>query len=206
MSPVEHYISRKSTGYMNAGTYSAPVTSDAAGETFRQLWAKCTGAGHVYGQRVNIQVSNPAATSSNAIRAELDFTHTSGYAVGGGAAIHAASELGATNTGHAGLLAGLNASIIAAADTRSLQGTYCALSCQTEFKAGNTMPAATTSFIRCADAGAVKSPLFLDTSGMASASDGAWETDSGAVSTVLGYYKIMTAAGAGYLVVYASHS
>ena len=155
------YILREDSGFMNAGTYSQPVESHEAGETFRALWAKCTGAGHVYGSRVNVQVSNAAATSSNAIRAELDFTHTSGYAVGGGAAIHAASEIGATNTGHAGLLAGLNASIIAAADTRSLQGTYCALSLQTEFKTGNTMPA-TTSFIRMADSGAVDSPFLID--------------------------------------------
>jgi hypothetical protein len=193
-------------GYFSAGTYSNPVESDEAGETFRELWAKCTGAGHVYGSRINVQVSNAAATTSQAIRAELDFTHTSGYAVGGGSAIHAAAELGAGNTGHAGLLAGLNASIIAAAESRSLQGTYCALSLQTEFKTGNTMPAA-TSFIRMADAGAVKSPLLFDTAGMASASDGAWETDSGGVGgTVLGYYKVKTAAGDGYLVVYSSHS
>ena len=200
------YISRQGMGYSSAGTYSQPVESHEPGETFREIWCRCTGAGHVYGSRVNVQVSNIAATSSNAIRAELDFTHASGHAVGGGAAIHAAAEIGSGNTGHAGLLAGLNASIIAVTDTRSLQGTYCALSLQTAFGANNTMPAA-TSFIRMANAGSVLSPLLFDTAGMASASDGAWETDSGGVGgTVLGYYKVKTAAGDGYLVVYSSHS
>lgn len=193
--------------YIEGGTFAAPILSAAAGETFRELWARCTGAGHVYGERVYAEITNAAATSSNAIRAELGLYHTSGAVVTGGSALHAATYLGPTNTGVAGLMAGLNASIIVQDDTRSLAGTYAALSLQTEFKAGNTMPANSTSFIRFADTLAIQAPLFFDTSGMASASDGAWETDSGGVGgTVLGYYKVRTAAGNGYMVVYSSHS
>lgn len=209
MGKGEAYINRDGMGYASAGTYSVPITSHEAGETFRELWAKCDGAGHVYGQRVNIQVSNIASTTSNAIRAEMDWLHASGHAAGGGAAIHAASELGTGNTGHAGLLAGLNAAIIVAAESRSLQGTYCALSLQTEFKTGNTMPA-TTSFIRMADAGAVDSPFLFDTAGIADDEDGtsgAWETTADAHSgTVLGYYRLRTVAGTGYVCVYADHA
>ena len=157
----ETYILRQGMGFFSAGTYSNPVESHEAGETFREIWCRCTGAGHVYGSRVNVQVSNAAATSSNAIRAELDFTHTSGHAVGGGSAIHAAADIGSTNTGHAGLLSGLNASIIVPADTRSMQGTYAALSLQTQIGANNTMPALSTSFIYAADASSVKAPAFL---------------------------------------------
>ena len=194
-------------GYDKSGSYSLPITSDEAGETFKELWAKCTGAGHVYGQRLNIQVSNIASTSSNALRAEIDFTHASGYAIGGGSAIHAAAELGSGNTGHAGLMAGLNAAIITAAESRSLQGTYTCLSLQTEFKTGNTLPAATTSFIRFANAGAVKAPLLFDMAGVADATDGAWDADTGAVGTPLGYCKVKTAGGVdGYIVVYDGHS
>lgn len=200
------HIMTYDAGLMSAGTYSDPVTSDEAGETFRELWAKCTGAGHVYGQRVNIQVTNAAATSSNAIRAELDLYHTSGAAMGGGAAIHAAADIGPTNTGHAGLLAGLNAAIIAAADTRSLSGAYCALSLQTEFKAGNTMPKY-TSFIRFTDAGAVRSPQLFDLSGITANAAGAVEEDSGSVSTIYGYGRVLCPDGTqGYLVIYAAHN
>lgn len=146
----------------NVGTYSVPVLSTDAGKTFRALWAKCTGAGHVYGLRLNIQVTNAAATSSNALRAELDCYHTSGSAMGGGAAIHAAADLGPTNTGHVGLLAGLNASIlVSGTDARSLQGTYAALSLQSQIGANNTMPPLTSAFIFAQDAGSVKLPAFI---------------------------------------------
>lgn len=192
--------------YMSAGAYQNPVVSDKAGDTFRELWAKCTGAGHVYGYRVNIQVTNIAATSSNAIRAELELLHASGHAVSGGSGLHAAAEIGADNDGHAGLLAGLNASIIAALDTRSLQGTYCALSCQTEFKAGNTMPAG-TSHIRFTDAGAVRCPQLFDLQGLTANAAGAVQEDSGSVSTIYGYARVRCPDGTqGYLVIYAAHN
>jgi len=193
-------------GFMSAGTYSVPVLSTAAGEAFYELWAKCSGAGHVYGQRLNIQVTNVAATSSQALRAELDLYPSTAGAPAGGSAGHFAAELGALATGVTGLFAGLNASLILSAATRSLQGTYCALSLQSQIKAGNTMPGATTSFIRMADAETLKMPLLFDTEGMATASDGAWEATADALDdTVLGYYKVRTAAGDGYIPVLGSH-
>jgi len=147
--------------YIEGGAWGSPLESRAAGETFRELWAKCTGAGHVYGERIYMEASNVASTSSQALRAEAVFSHASGHVASGGSAIHAAVELGVGNDGVAGILAGLNASVIAAAESRTIWGTFCALSLQSEIKAGNTLPANASSFIRCADAGAVKLPVFL---------------------------------------------
>ncbi len=189
-------------GYMTAGTYGVPVLSVAAGETFLELWAKCTGAGHVYGQRLNIQVTNVAATSSQALRAELDLYPSTAGMPAGGSAGHFALELGANATGVSGLACGLNASIILSLATRSLQGTYCALSLQTQIAAGNTMPG-TTSFIRMADAGSVKSPFLLDLSSLVTGATNAYVNGTHGGTTVGGVVRVNTPFGVGYIKLYS---
>lgn len=189
-------------GFMSAGTYSVPVLSAEAGETFYELWAKCTGAGHVYGQRLNIQVTNVAATTSQAIRAELDLYPATAGSPAGGSAGHFAAELGPLATGVDGLFAGLNASVILSEATRSLQGTYCALSLQTEFKASNTMPE-TTSFIRFADAGTVKSPFLLDFADLATGAARAYVSGTHSGTTVGGVLRVHTPFGTGYIKLYS---
>lgn len=196
--PVEAgWLALHKVGFMSAGTWGSPVISTEAGETFMELWAKCTGAGHVYGRRVNLQVTNPLATTSNAGRFELDLYPTSGTPAGG-AAMHAAAELGADADGISGLLAGLSGSLIMSAATRSPSGTYACLVLQSEIKAGNTPPA-TTSFIRAADVGAVDLPLFLDLEGIGTPGDGqAYDTNvntPGADSNCTGYLRVRVPGG-----------
>lgn len=205
--PSETLRLRQGVGIMSAGTYSVPVLSDAPGETFRQIWAKCTGAGHVYGLRVNIQASNATPNTHNAGRFELDLTAGSGLP-GGGAAIHAALDLSAGAGGISGVAVGVNASMLIGLDSRNLTGKFACLGLQTAIGANNTF-GEIMSFIWFNDAGNVKCPYFWDSTGVPNDGDGAsgaWETVADAhTGTVIGYYRIQTAAGAGYICVYLDH-
>ena len=184
-------------GFMSAGSYSDPVSMVGVGVTsFHELWCKVTGvSGRGYAQRLNLQKTGLTSKRSQALRAELDALHASGHAAQGGSAVHAASELGTGNDGVTGYLAGLSASIIVASESRSLQGTYAALFLQTEFKADNTMPAATTSFIYVNDASTVKSPLYLNFAGLTSGASNAWDATHTTPATCVGYLRVQSPLG-----------
>ena len=190
-------------GFMSAGTYSDPVSMVGVGVTsFHELWCKVTGAlGRGYAQRLNIQVTGLTAKSSNALRAELDILHASGYAAQGGAAVHAATELGTGNTGVSQGVYGLNASFIIAAETRSLQGTYAAINLQTQIGANNTMPS-TTSFIATNDASTVKCPHYLAVNLLTAGDAYAWSKVAGTFNTIHSKLRVLTSDGTKYILLY----
>ena len=149
--------------YMAAGTYETPAVNTAGGTgqvEFHSLWTKMTHAtARGYGHRVSLELTGVSSRTSNAGRFELWLSAPSGQTQGGGAAIHAAAYLGVGNTGHAGALAGLNASLVVDEEERSCAGTYGAIYLQTEIKTGNTLQE--SAFILARDAGAVKAEYFL---------------------------------------------
>lgn len=180
-------------GRINAGTYSDPVLSAAAGETFAAWWVKCTGAGHVYGMRVNVQASNVTPNTHNAGRFELDLTGTGGLP-GGGSAIHAASDLGAGNAGISGLFSGLNASMIVGLGTGALAGKFASLSLQTQLKTGVTF-GEDMSFMALIDAGAVKCPTFLDFELLTAGASYAYDTTNTDESNCVGFLRVVVPGG-----------
>ena len=92
-----------------------------------------------------------------------------GVAAAGAFGIHATASLSATGT-ITGLMTGARATLGIAAASRSLSGTFAALQVDSDIGTGTTMPAATTSFIRVADVGAVRIGALMD---LADISDGA---------------------------------
>lgn len=188
-------------GRVNAGTYGDPVLSDAPGETFWQLWAKATGIGHVYGMRVNVQADNVSPNTHNAGRFELDLTGEGGLP-GGGAAIHAAADLGAGNAGISGLFSGLNAAMIVGLGTGALGGKFAALTMQTELKAGVTF-GQEMSFAACIDSGPVKAPYWLDIQLLTTGASHAFVTGTHGGSTVGGVLRCITPFGDGYIKIYS---
>ena len=122
-------------------------------------------------------------------------------------AVHAETKMGTNTTGVVGYLAALRGILTLDADSKTLSGGVYAAAFLTMNIGTGITAANRTSFIAFEDSGKVAANFLFDTESIASASDGVWETDSGAVGgTVLGYYKVQTAAGSGYLVVYANHS
>jgi len=151
------------------------------------------------------------ATPAMASTLHVTFTdsHTSEKAFNGGEAIYAETVADEADTGasigNIGYICAIQARLtITAASKNVAFGPHYALFLVNNFGAGLTV-GGEFAFMGFRDRGAVKTPNLWDTVLIGSVSDGAWETTAGAVSTVLGYYKIRTVAGAGYLVVYASH-
>lgn len=188
-------------GYMKAGTYSSPVESAEAGETFHEFWLKCSGDGHVYGLRFNVQVSGASATSSNAGRFELDLTAGAGAAPSA-AAIHSATDLAAGYTGTSGVQAGLNASMLIGADSRALIGKFASILLQSQIGLGNTF-AENGSFIACLDASSVKWPFFLDVEELVTGAGNAYVNGTHAGSTVGGVLRVAAPFGTGYIKLYS---
>ena len=156
--------------------------------------------------RFYLKISGTGATSmeGSAVRAEMNVDPDSGNVLSA-QAIHAETVLAEDAGGASGYLTALRGIVTIDADTRSLQDGVVAVAFLTHnAAAGNTMPTR-TSFIAFEDLGAVKANYLFDLYSIGATST-CWETDSGAVGTVLGYAKVATPAGAGYLVVYASHS
>ena len=172
--------------------FYATVSQNASSPHLARFYLKLTGA------------SNSIWGST--LRAEYQQAHTSGKASGGGQAVHAEAILGTGNVGVEGYLAALRGVLNISAETRNLEGRFAACFLTTVIGTGNVMPD-TTSFIAMEQGGNVAPAYLLDTKSIPSGGDGKiWETTSDAVNTVLGYYRINTAAGAGYLVVYADHA
>ena len=155
--------------------------------------------------RFYLKISGTGAESmeGSAVRAETYLDVTSGNVLSG-QAVHAETKIGATLGNMVGYVTALRGILTIDAATRTFSGgVFCAAYLTSNIATGNTV-AARTSFIAFEDSGAVTTSYLIDT---ASIADGkCWTADSGAVGTVLGYYTINTASGAGYLVVYANHS
>ena len=151
--------------------------------------------------------------------------HLLGAGSGGGESIRAYTGIGAALTAsgthgihstvavlaagsNSGMSAGVRATLEAAAATKTLTGTYAALQVDSYIGAGNTVDGQKVSFIRAADVGAVAMPYLFDFSGLTAADTAAAiQADSGAVSTIYGYARVLCPGGAvGYLVIYAAHS
>jgi len=126
---------------------------------------------------------------------------------GGVHGVHSTLELAAAGS-EAGLSAGVRATLAAAAATKTLTGTYCSLQVDSDIATGNTVDGQKVSFIRVADNGAVKMPYLFDFSSLTAAdTEATIQADSGAVSTIYGYARVLCPGGAvGYLVIYAAHS
>lgn len=155
--------------------------------------------------RFYLKISGTSATSmeGSAVRAETYIDPTGN--VLSGQAVHAELKLGTTGGGASGYLAALRGIVTVEAATRTMQnGVVAGLFLTNNIATGNTEPTR-TSFIAFEDLGAVKANYLFDLYSIG-ASGTCWETDSGAVGTVLGYAKVTTPAGEGYLVVYADHS
>lgn len=180
-------------GGIHAGTYSDPVLSAAAGQTFSEIWAKLTGEGHGYVLRLHLQAASATPNTHNALRAELDLTAGSGLP-GGGAAIHAASDLYAGAAGISGLFAGLNAAMIIGADSRALTGKFGALVLQSEIGAGNTF-GENGSFLVLIDSSDVKFPTFLDFELLTAGASKAYDTSNTDESNCVGFLRVVVPGG-----------
>jgi len=157
--------------------------------------------------RFYLKVSGSGATSmeGSAVRAECNMDVDGRFL--SGQAVHAEAVMGADATQIGGYLAALRGVLTIDAATKTITGGgRCAVLFLTNNIGAGITPTAWTSFIACEEAGSVKANYLLETASIASVSAGVWETNSGAVGTVLGYYKVLTVAGDGYIPVYSDHS
>ena len=157
--------------------------------------------------RFYLKMNGTAQTSmeGSAVRAEM-YDDVTGKVLSS-QAVHAETKMGVNTTGVSGYLTALRGILTLDADSKTLTGgTYSAAYLTLNIGTGITMNSQ-CSLIQVSDEGAVKGGYLLDSQGVPHAAGGIWDTDSGAVGgTVLGYYKVRTVAGDGFLVVYASHS
>ena len=156
--------------------------------------------------RFYLKMNGAAQTSmeGSAVHAEM-YDEVTGALVSA-QAIHAETKMGVGATGVSDYLTALRGILTLDADTKTLTGgAYSAVYLTLSIGTGITM-SSDCSFIQVSDEGAVNGGYLLDSQGVASQAAGIWEADTGAVGTPLGYYKVLTAAGAGYLVVYGSHA
>ena len=141
----------------------------------------------------------------SAVRAEMycDVTGT----VLSSQAIHAETVVGTLCTTVNGYVTALRGILTIDTVSKTFSGGVFAAAFLTMNIGASITAAARTSFIAIEDLGTLKSNYLIDSGNVAHAADGVWATDAGAVGgTVLGYYKVFTAAGAGYIAVYSSHS
>lgn len=154
---------------------------------------------------LKISGSDAGSMEGSAVRAEMYVDVDSDEKVLSGQAVHAETKLSTTAKGATGYMTALRGILTFDAVSKTAWGgTYGVAFLTLNIGTGIT-PAARTSFIIFEDLGAVKGNYLFDSANVADATDGIWDADSGAVSTILGYYKVKTADGDGYLVVYAAH-
>jgi len=200
-------------GHIQFGTADDYVEASAAGKRNLMIYAQQSGAYADDSQVVRVDFkSYGSTTASTTGGAEGDVIWSrfqahatiSGGASAGFFSVRITDQYPASNFG---LLAALRGWLTVEAATRSWEGgTMCAIDATLNIKAGNVKGSSVTSIFRANDQGAVKGDYLLDSLAVADATDGIWDADTGAVGTPLGYYKVRTAAGDGYIVVYDGHS
>lgn len=135
-----------------SGTSGSPTATATAGKNFLGYWVKSTAtSGDARGLYLRLYLS--AAGSGEAVRAYTT-ADAANVATGGTAnGIHASLSIAAAGSisgaGNAGRF-----TIDAAAASRTLSGTLAAIQVDSNFGAGNTLPA-TAAFIRVTDTGSV---------------------------------------------------
>lgn len=198
----------ENVGHLSGGTSTSDyVTSYNTAEKFLNFYFQAAAAsGSARGMYMRLNFATAGSQAGEAVRA---YTTVSAALTGGNttAGIHASLALTAAGS-QAGLGVGLRATLDAAAATRTLTGTYAALQVDSNFGAGNTVDGQKVSFIRVADVGAVQMPYLFDFSSLTAAdSAAAIQADSGAVSTIYGYARVLCPGGAvGYIAIYAAHA
>ena len=197
----------KNISGISGGTSTSDfIQSYLPGVKFLNFYFEALGAsGDARGMYMRLRLSTAGTGAGEAVRAYTEV----GAALTGGSVhgIHATVSMLAAGS-EAGQSAAVRATLDAAAATRTLTGTYSALLVEGNLAAGNTADGQKVSFIRCADLGAVKTPYLFDFSGLVVGDTlSAIQADSGAVSTVYGYARVICPDGnVGYLVIYAAHS
>lgn len=137
---------------MGGGTNADPLTISEADKNFLDFRTKNTATS---GTSRGIYFRHFIAGAGQEGEAARFATVVNGVAATGGVhGAHIAAVLDATGTS-SGLMAGVRATLEVETATRSLSGTFAALQVDSFIGTGNTMPAASTSFIRVADSGAV---------------------------------------------------
>lgn len=137
---------------MGSGSSSNQMTDDTANPRFMRFFTKSTGTS---GTARGIEWRHYFTSTSQDGEVIRAYGIVNGVAVGSGLSvhgIHATMSLAVSAT-IAGQAAGLRATLEAAAATRTLGGTLCALNVDSNVGANNTLSRA--SFIRVTDSGAV---------------------------------------------------
>ena len=201
---IAGYYRLEDVSHICGGVSSATAITLANAEKALNFYYRTTAvAGDVRALYLRLYFGAAGTVGGEAIRA---FATVEAAVSGTVNAIHASTSFTAAGS-ESGQASGIRVALEAAAATRTLTGTYTVLQLDSIIAAGNTVNGQKVSFIRCCDLGAVKMPYFLDLDGLTAGTDGAFETDTGAVGTPAGYLRVITPAGAvGYIVVYGDHS
>jgi len=205
------YFQLEAVSSIKFGESADPVDKEYTASRWFELYGKTSVANSAAKLMVlDFEVAGASqATPAMASTLHVTFTdsHTSTSAFNGGEAIYAETEVGggAGSEGNIGYIAAIQARLTAAASSDLTFGKHYALFLVMNLGTGSTV-GGEVAFIGFRERGGAATSFFWDSVLVTSVSNGVWETNSGAVGTVLGYYKVRTAAGAGYLVVYADHS
>lgn len=204
---IGNYWALPNLGFLSGGTSAATAVSSADPDTkFLNFYTKSTApSGDARGIYMRLALDGAGTGGGEAGR----FYTVLGAALTGGGThgIHATLELAAAGS-QSGLSASVRATLAAVAATKTLTGTYAALELESDFKTGNTVDGQKVSFIRATDLGDVKMPYLFDFSTLVAGDTlSAIQADSGAVSTIYGYARVLCPGGAvGYICIYAAHS
>jgi len=202
------YYSLENIGYISGGQSTSDfVTSYEDGIKFLNFYFQAAGnsSGDARGLYMRLRLATAGTGGGEAVRAYTDVTValTTGSVHG----VHASLAFSAAGS-EAGQSAAVRSTLEVAAATRTLTGTYCSLLVENNIAAGNTVDGQKVAFVNFVDLGAVNTPYLFNFDGLTVGDTlCAIQADSGAVSTIYGYARVICPDGSiGYIPIYAAHS
>lgn len=191
------------------GTSASPLTSAADETMLLTSYFNSTGK-NAYGMRMLVTKTSVSAGAPRVLTLRAILGHTTGHGPQGANAVDARATLDKTgNTGISGEMHAMESQCRVEDASRTVQGTYAAHKFTNNFQTGNTMPAATTFFLRFVDEGAVKTPLMFDFDSMTAGSSNCIVADTGAVDGIATthYLRVKDPDGnTGYIAIFGAMS
>lgn len=160
---------------LRMGTSGSPLESDQDETELLSCYFESSGK-NAYGMRMQVEKTSVSAGAPRVLTLRAVLSHSTGTGPQGANAVDARATLETGNTGISGEMHAMESQCRVDGESRVLQGTYAAHKFTNNFGASNTMPAATTFFLRFYDAGTVKTPFLFGLTGSTQGTDNMYST------------------------------
>jgi len=182
------------------GTSGTPLTSAEDETELISCYADSTGK-NIYGMRIQVTKTSVSAGAPRGLTIRAELGHTTGNGPQGANAVDARATLDKLGgTGISGEMHAMESQCRVEDTTRTVQGTYAAHKFVNNFQTGNTMPAATTFFVRFRDEGSVKTPYLFEISGTTQGSGNMFDSTANLTNPQIDHTLKINIAGTAYYI------